>query len=174
MGATWIQNRARKDDEMENIIADIVRKFEEGKIDRRQMIRNLAIAASAAAVLGSEPAAAAGGFTATDVNHLSMTVPNYAKTRDFYSDLLGLKVSNDDGKSRCSLSGGAFRMQVRTGNVSVPLIDHFGVTIENWNKQAVEAELKRRGLNPQTAAGNEISWSIKDPNGYRIQLDKKR
>ena len=160
---------------MENIIADIVRKFEEGKIDRRQMIRNLAMAASAASVLGSTSASAAGGgFTALDVNHLSMTVPNYAKTRDFYSDLLGLKVSNDDGKSRCSLSGGAFRMQVRTGNVSVPLIDHFGVTIENWNKPAVEAELKRRNLNPQTAAGNEISWSIKDPDGYRIQLDKKR
>jgi len=126
-------------------------------------------------VLGSKSAAAAGGgFTATDVNHLSMTVPDYAKTRDFYADLLGLKVSNDDGKSRCSLTGGAFRMQVRNGAVSVPLIDHFGVTIENWNKQAVEAELKRRGLNPQTAPGNEISWMIKDPNGYRIQLDKKR
>jgi catechol 2,3-dioxygenase-like lactoylglutathione lyase family enzyme len=160
---------------METIIADIVQKFEEGKIDRRQMIRNLAIAASAASVLSPKPAAAAGGgFTATDVNHLSMTVPDYAKTRDFYSDLLGLKVSNDDGKSRCSLTGGAFRMQVRTGAVSVPLIDHFGVTIENWNKQAVESELKRRGLNPQTAPGNEISWMIKDPNGYRIQLDKKR
>jgi len=160
---------------MENIIADIVQKFEEGKIDRRQMIRNLAIAASAASVLGPKSATAAGGgFTATDVNHLSMTVPDYAKTRDFYSDSLGLKVSNDDGKSRCSLTGGAFRMQVRTGAVSVPLIDHFGVTIENWNKQAVESELKRRGLNPQTAPGNEISWMIKDPNGYRIQLDKKR
>jgi len=159
---------------MENIIAGIVQKFEEGTINRRQMIRSLAIAASAASVLGPTSASAAGGFTALDVNHLSMTVPNYAKTRDFYSDLLGLKVSNDDGKSRCSLSGGAFRMQVRTGAVTVPLIDHFGVTIENWNKQTVEAELKRRKLNPQTAAGNEISWSIKDPDGYRIQLDKKR
>jgi catechol 2,3-dioxygenase-like lactoylglutathione lyase family enzyme len=161
---------------MENIIADIVQKFEEGKIDRRQLIKNLAMAASAGSVLGSTSASAAGapGFQATDVNHLSMTVPNYAKTRDFYSDLLGLKVSNDDGKTRCSLTGGAFRMQVRNGPVTTPLIDHFGVTIENFNKPAVEAELKRRGLNPQTAPGNEISWSVKDPDGYRIQLDKKR
>ena len=33
---------------MENIIADIVQKFEEGKIDRRQLIKNLAMAATAA------------------------------------------------------------------------------------------------------------------------------
>ena len=156
---------------MEKIITNLIQKFEEGKINRRQLVRNLTIAAGAAA--GSAPLSAAGtGFTATGVHHLSFTVPNYAKSRDFYSNLLNLKVSGDDGKSRCVLIGGDLHMNVRTGSVTTPLVDHFGIGIENWNKEAVSAELKRRGLDPKT--GNETSFSIQDPDGFRIQLDKKR
>jgi catechol 2,3-dioxygenase-like lactoylglutathione lyase family enzyme len=156
--------------QMAKIITNLIQKFEEGKMNRRELVRNLTIAAGAAA--GAVPLAAAGtGFTATGVHHLSFTVPDYAKTRDFYADLLNLKVSGDDGKSRCVLIGGDLHMNVRNGSAT-PLIDHFGIGIDNWNKDAVSAELKRRGLDPKT--GNETSFSIKDPNGYRIQLDKKR
>ena len=97
------------------------------------------------------PAAAEGkGFQAVAVNHISYVCADYAKTRDFYADLLGMKVSHDDGK-QCYMSfGDTFLLprNARTGGKTpqtTPLISHIAYTIDNWDKKAVEAELRRRG-----------------------------
>src|SRR5579883_3416491 len=80
---------------MEHLIEQLLHDFESGKMNRRQLVKSLAVAAAAAG-----PAAAAGGkgFKATAVNHISYQVADYAKTRDFYADLLGMKVSQDNGR----------------------------------------------------------------------------
>ena len=52
-----------------------------------------------------------------------------------------------------------------------PRIDHIAYTIENWDKNAVKAELERRGLNPQPDTEN--SFHIKDPNGFDLQISGK-
>jgi catechol 2,3-dioxygenase-like lactoylglutathione lyase family enzyme len=155
---------------MEEIIANLLQNFEEGKMNRRQLIQNLALAASAASV--PAVAAEAPAFKATMLHHVSYSVADYAKTRDFFVNLFGLKVGTDDGK-RCTLSSGNYSMVVRTGSGPTPVVDHFGIGIENFNKPAVFAELKRRGLNPQTG-GTELGISIKDPNGYRLQVEKAK
>jgi catechol 2,3-dioxygenase-like lactoylglutathione lyase family enzyme len=159
---------------MEDIIARLVKNFEEGKISRRQLIQNLAIAASSSSVVSSVPAIAAEApaFKATAIHHVSYTVPDYAKTRDFFVNVFGVKVSDDDGK-RCNISSGDLSMVVRTGSGSAPMVDHFGIAIENFNKGAVIAELKRRGLNPQSGPA-ELGVSIKDPNGFRLQVEKPK
>ena len=159
---------------MEHIIATLLRDFEEGKMNRRQLIRSLAVAASAGSVVSSVPAVAAEGpaLKATAIHHLSLTVADYAKTRDFYAGLFGVKVSNDDGK-RCNLESGALFMVVRTGSGPTPYVDHFGIAVDNFNKNTVMAELKRRGLNPQSGA-TELGISVKDPDGYRLQVEKPR
>jgi len=159
---------------MEDVIARLLENFEEGKMSRRQLIQNLAIAAAAAPVVSSVPAVAAEGsaFKATAIHHISYTVADYAKTRDFFVGVFGVKVSADDGK-RCNLSSGNFDMVVRNGSVSAPMVDHFGIAIENFNKSAVIAELKRRGLNPQSGPA-ENGVSIKDPGGFRLQVEKSK
>src|SRR5713101_5235482 len=93
---------------MEHIIAKLLHDFEDGRMTRRQLIRSLALTASAAAAAGAAPAAAAGeapGFKAIAVNHISYQVADYAKTRDFYANLLGMKVTQDNG-SQCYLTFG--------------------------------------------------------------------
>ena len=45
------------------------------------------------------PLATGKGFKAIAVNHISYGVADYGWTRDFYSDLLGMKVTYDDGRS---------------------------------------------------------------------------
>src|SRR5689334_11623396 len=88
--------------EMEQIIAKLLDEFEEGRMNRRQLIRSLAVAAAAAV---PAPAAGGSGFQAVAVNHISYQSPHYGKTRDFYADLLGMKVSHDNGHE-CQLSFG--------------------------------------------------------------------
>jgi catechol 2,3-dioxygenase-like lactoylglutathione lyase family enzyme len=164
---------------MEYVIANLVRDFEKGKLSRRELIRTLALTVTAASAASAStapvsaapvtPATEGKGFQAIAVNHISYRVADYARTRDFYADLLGMKISGDNGK-QCDLSFGQTfiipRMPRQPGGT--PNVDHFAITIANWNKDAVEEELKRRGLEPRPDTEN--SFHIKDPDGYDLQI----
>jgi catechol 2,3-dioxygenase-like lactoylglutathione lyase family enzyme len=156
---------------MEHIIDRLVRDFEQGKLSRRQLIQGLTVAASATVTASATPADPA-PFKAVTVNHISYQVADYKKTRDFYAGLLGMEVSHDDDR-QCYLSfGNTFLLprNVRQGRTA-PLVDHIAYTIETWNKDAVEAELKKRGLpvRPDT----ENSFHTKDPDGFDVQISGK-
>jgi len=157
---------------MEHLIAGLLQSFEQGKMTRRQLIQSLALAATAASAASAAPTVAADGkgFKAISVNHISYQVADYAKIRDFYADLLGMKVLHDDGK-QCSLSFGDTLIIPRTRPASSPRIDHIAYTIDNWNKDAVESELKRRGLQPRPDTKN--SFHVKDPEGFDLQISGK-
>ena len=158
---------------MEQIIAKLLADFEQGRMNRRQLIRSLAVAASAAGAVVTLPAATDGkGFKAVAVNHISYQVADYARTRDFYADLLGMKVSGDTGKQANISFGDSFMIprNARNGGPT-PRVDHIAYTIENWDKNAVEAELKRRGLQPRPDTEN--SFHVKDPDGFDLQISGK-
>src|SRR5262250_2288546 len=155
---------------MEQVIATLLNEFEQGRLSRRQLIKNLAMAATAAAA-ASAPAAAADAkvLTATNINHVSYQVTDYAKTRDFYAGLFGMKVSDDDGK-QCRLSFGNNILIVRN-RPPAPKVDHIAYTIANWDqeKEAYEAEIKRRGL--KIVQGDiKTSLHIQDPDGCEVQF----
>ena len=157
---------------MENIIDKLLHDFEQGRMNRRQLVRSLAVAASVAAAAAPAGAAETGGFKAVTVNHISYQVADYARTRDFYASLLGMKVSHDDGR-QCYLSfGDTFLLprNARNGGPA-PRVDHIAYTIETWDKNAVEAELKRRGLTPRPDTEN--SFHVKDPDGFDLQISGK-
>ncbi len=159
---------------MEHIISKLLRDFEEGRMNRRQLVQSLAIAATAAASAAPAAKAAGTGFKAVTVNHISYHVADYAKTRDFYADLLGMGVKQDTGRQCYMTFGDSFLLprQGRPGAASTgPLVDHIAYTIEDWDKDKVKAELERRGLNPRP--DTEDSFHVKDPDGFDLQISGK-
>jgi catechol 2,3-dioxygenase-like lactoylglutathione lyase family enzyme len=159
---------------MESAIAKLLDDFEHGRMTRRQLIQSIAIVAATAA--GATPAGAGTpkGFKAVAVNHISYQVNDYAKTRDFYADLFGMKIVGDNGK-QCSLILGDTNTFLIPRNApqgsTPPRIDHIAYTIENWDKNAVKAELDRRGLHPEPDTDN--SFHVNDPNGFDLQISGK-
>src|SRR2546422_8295459 len=109
---------------MEHIIANLLQDFERGKMTRRQLIQSIALTATAASAVSATPVAAAEGkvLKAININHVSYQVADYAKTRDFYVGLFGMKVSNDDGK-QCRLSFGD-NILIPRNRTPAPLVDH--------------------------------------------------
>ena len=163
---------------MEHIIATLLNDFEHGKMTRRQLIQSLALTATAASAAGAAPLAAAAPaegmkFKLLTVNHVSYNVADYKKTRDFYTDLFDLKVTQDNGTSQCYLSFANTFIIPRNarGDRKPPLVDHIAYTIDNWDKNVVEAELKRRGLEPRPDTEN--SFHVKDPDGFDLQISGK-
>jgi catechol 2,3-dioxygenase-like lactoylglutathione lyase family enzyme len=158
---------------MENVVISLLDQFERGQISRRQLVQSLTLGMVAAS--GSAPLLAAAGrssaFKAVAVNHISYQVPDYARIRDFYADLLGMRVSEDNGQ-QCALSFGPTFMIPRTPRTPLPdnqpRVDHLCYTIENWDRKAVEDELKRRGLDPKP--DRDTSFHIRDPAGFDVQI----
>jgi catechol 2,3-dioxygenase-like lactoylglutathione lyase family enzyme len=153
------------------LISKLLGDFDHGKMTRRQLIKSLTVIAAAAAGTPQALAENSKGFRAIAVNHVSYQVNDYAKTRDFYADLLGLKPVADTGK-QCNLILGDTNTFVIPRNapqgIVPPRIDHVAYTIENWDKNAVKAELERRGLSPQP--DTDSSFHVKDPNGFDLQI----
>ncbi len=158
---------------MEHIIANLLRDFDQGKMTRRQLIQSLALAVTAASAAAAIPAAAAADsqvLKATNFNHVSYQVADYAKTRDFYASLFGMQVSEDNGM-QCRLTFGNNILIARTRPSGTPRVDHIAYTVANWdsNKEQVEAELKRRGL--KIISGDvKTSFHVADPDGFEVQL----
>jgi catechol 2,3-dioxygenase-like lactoylglutathione lyase family enzyme len=161
---------------MEKTVDNLLGLFERGRISRRQLVQTLALGMAAAAVPSRAAATVAQprGFKAVAVNHISYEVADYARTRDFYADLLGMEVSGDDGR-QCYMKFGSDSFLIPRKSQSPgsgPVVDHICYTIEDWDKDAVEAELRRRGLSPEP--DTEESFHVRDPDGYRLQIGSAR
>jgi catechol 2,3-dioxygenase-like lactoylglutathione lyase family enzyme len=163
---------------MEHIIARLLQDFERGKMNRRQLIQSLGLAATAASALSGVQAAAAGGLKMTGVDHISYRVSDYARTRDFYAELFGLTVTHDTG-TQAQLRWGNGMITARNPRQpgqGVPTVDHVSYWVDNWDSETVTAELEKRGLMPRLDLGDAssppqyVSFHIKDPDGTDVQI----
>jgi catechol 2,3-dioxygenase-like lactoylglutathione lyase family enzyme len=159
---------------MENLISRLLADFEQGRMNRRQLVRSLALAATAASATTASPAASK-GFKAVAVNHISYQVADYKKTRDFYAELLGMEVRKDDGRQCYLVFDGNTHLIARNGRARagspLPRVDHVAYTIDPWDRTHVQEELTRRGLNPRP--DEQTSFHVKDPDGFDLQICSK-
>src|ERR1700704_6682354 len=133
---------------MESVIAKLLNDFEQGKMNRRQLIQSLSVAAAATAGMAPTAMAAGKPLEALYVNHISYSVNDYKKVRDFYVDLLGMKVTEDDGKQCRLVFGSNILIPRNRANGGPAKVDHIAYTVTNWDteKDAFEEQLKRRNL----------------------------
>jgi len=172
---------------MEIVVSELLKKYEDGKLSRRQLIQSLALAAVAASAPATAAAQGQRGFRTARVDHLSYQVRDYERTRDFYADLMGMSVVGDDGKGYCQLQfgeshgvGARARTFIGVNTVAANAVpgrfDHIAYSIDDWDTDRVRAELERRGLKPRLQQGgagdtpNYVSFHIEDPDGIGVQI----
>jgi catechol 2,3-dioxygenase-like lactoylglutathione lyase family enzyme len=163
---------------MERFIADLVKDFETGRVDRRQFCETLALAATVCAAGESAAnAAPARGFNMLGINHVSYNCPDYARARDWYSSVFGMEITpgKDSGKRANVMFGpepgkGGNFVVTRTGettSAAKATVDHICYTISNWDEAKVRAALRANGLNP---TGRDGSLHVYDPFDYDVQI----
>jgi catechol 2,3-dioxygenase-like lactoylglutathione lyase family enzyme len=156
---------------MENIIAKLLRDFEDGFMNRRQLIQSLALAATAAMggkAFAQTPAGQSAGtkdspFKTVELDHISYQVKDYRVTRDFYAELMGMEVKNDNGKTQCELYFGDSMLLAR---------NHFrprgGEGAGATTPAAVPAAVPTTGPGPEQAGNRPAPTSLVDHISYRI------
>ena len=159
---------------------------ENGKINRRQLLQALGLTAGAASVAGSVAYAQeegvprmrwmrpsyprSGPFKTLSVGHISYSVPDQKKTRAWYIDLLGMQGVFDNGSTtalRFGIPWNLIYLGQNSDPNAKPTIRHMAYSIEKFRLDAVEAELKARGL-VASYDGPEMIHTD-DPEGYRLQ-----
>ena len=188
---------------METLIAKLLQDFESGRMDRRQLIRSLALAAlaapAAAAVDPRQLAAAshAAPWKTVFMDHISYSVSDHKRTAAWYADLMGWTVnSQNDTQTSMSIGEGLGGIIIRNrrqpavdaapapaaGAAAAPapqpitgVINHISFGITPWDKDAVKAELTRRGLSPRDDFQGDSfeSYHVRDPEGWDLQISNQ-
>ena len=154
---------------MKQEITDLVESYERGGISRRELIGALALMALGARVSISAPAALQTPFQAVDVNHVALNVTDIPRSRDFYRNLLGMPVVRESAGS-CFLGlQGNFLALFRSQTAGM---NHYCLSIQNYEVGLVTEKLKRRGLNPRQPSGSNRVY-FDDPDGVEVQLSSK-
>lgn len=164
---------------MERFIADLVRSYESGAIDRREFCKSVALAAVVYGAGDAANAQPARGFKVLGINHISYACADYTKARDWYVSVLGMEPTpgKDTGK-RVNLmfgpkpgEGGTFMVPRNAEPDNRPpakaVVDHICWTVSNWNEQQVRSALEAKGL---TIGGRPGSLHVYDPNNYDVQI----
>jgi glyoxylase I family protein len=154
---------------METIISDLLARFEKGSLNRRDLVRGLALlAASGTAATAQEET----DFKTANIDHVSVGVANLQRSVDFYQKMFGFTVVSED-KPQGIVRVGNGRVLVSFNNQSpAGKVDHFSIGIPRYNKEAVTRYLQQRGAT--VLQGDLAGQHIKDPDGVSVQISPQR
>jgi catechol 2,3-dioxygenase-like lactoylglutathione lyase family enzyme len=166
---------------MEQAIETLLNDFESGKMNRRQLIKHLAmvaaVASPAAAAAQSTPAKAP--WKTVYLDHISYSVSDYKKSAAWYTNLMGWEVTNDNGQNQATL---------RMGDVGEIIIRNSRrpASAEASARPAPASATPGAAAAPAAATGqpvrppitgvvNHISYGITpwDTEGVKAELEKR-
>jgi catechol 2,3-dioxygenase-like lactoylglutathione lyase family enzyme len=118
---------------------------------------------------GASPAEAAqAGLRGTGIDHVSILVTDLQRSAAFYQRVFGLSpVSEDRPNQILRLGTNRTIVSLRHEGPS-GVTDHFAISVENFNRDAVTEQLKQHGLTP--AQNVQFGYHIKDPDGVVVQV----
>ena len=169
---------------MEGFINKLLEDFEHGKMTRRQLVRSMARAVVAGPAIAATPravraAAPASPWKTVHLDHISYQVTDHVKSSAWYADLMGWTVMNQAENQTTLAIGDVGEIIIRNRRSPAPAdaqvksqIDHISFGVEPWDKDAVKAELNRRGLSPRDDFQSDgfESYHVKDPDGWDLQI----
>lgn len=158
---------------------DLLNDYDNGRLNRRQLMHGLiALAVPAAA---SAQAPAADPIRARTINHVHIVVNDLDQSKAFYGALLGAKFQHQFTKDIHSvvLPGEAGWLSLDKGTTQVDKekknrLGHFAIGIERFNAAETKAAINKAlpDLKVEGAA-DARSVFVYDPNGIRVQLMAK-
>jgi catechol 2,3-dioxygenase-like lactoylglutathione lyase family enzyme len=151
---------------MNTVIDELVANFDQGTLSRRQLIQGLTALAAASAAQSA--AAQATPFRSTRIDHISIQVTDMARSIDFYEKIFGLKILGEDKENEIVRMGVTRIIVSLHRKPPVGIVDHFAIAIDDFDRDAVSAELAKHGL---TAEQNlDYGFFVRDPEGIPVQI----
>ncbi len=168
-------------------------------MSRRHVLRTLALATAAAPFAGAAfgqgrcrdgygtpacplsadvatapvpPVFAPTGWRTTALDHITFRMADPQKEAAFYVALMGWTLRSDDGKQAVLDIGNWGSAVFTQASVERATVENFCFVVEPWSARTIEAELRKRGLDPvpdNDGHGFE-SFHVRDPDGWDVQI----
>jgi len=152
---------------MEAIISNLVNRFEEGTLSRRELVQGLAMLAAAGGVASAQDATP--GLKGTKIDHISIQVTDLPRAVAFYEKIFGFTVAGEDKPNEIVRLGVGRTVLVSLHHKNpTGIVDHFAIGVQNFNREAVTQKLKDLGLTPEDNL--DAGFHIKDPEGMNVQI----
>jgi catechol 2,3-dioxygenase-like lactoylglutathione lyase family enzyme len=151
---------------MHAVIDELVARFDQGTLSRRQLISGLT--ALAAAGSAAPAAAQTTPFRSTRIDHISIQVTDMARSVEFYEKIFGLKILGEDKENEIVRMGVTKIIVSLHRKPPVGIVDHFAIAIDDFDREAVTAELAKHGLTAQQNL--DYGFYVRDPEGIPVQI----
>jgi len=155
----------------------LLRRYENGRMTRRELLAALTAVAVAPAASAGTIAAASGQPIAPlgpvkQLNHVSIFVPDVKKSTQFYQDLLGMPVlTHQDPGINLNAGAGFLGIYPAPQNATQGSINHLCLAVENFDADKVLKTLTDRGTRARIRQrGDTKELYLTDPDGISVQL----
>jgi catechol 2,3-dioxygenase-like lactoylglutathione lyase family enzyme len=153
---------------MEAMISNLVSRFENGALTRRELVQGLTMLAAASGAASTAQAQDT-GIKGMRIDHVSIQVTDLPRSIAFYQTMFGLTIVSEDKPNEIVRLGGAGKALVSLHHKSpTGLVDHFAIGVEKFDKESVTRKLKDRGATPEDNL--DAGFHIKDPAGISVQI----
>jgi catechol 2,3-dioxygenase-like lactoylglutathione lyase family enzyme len=166
---------------MTDAISNLVQRFQNGQLSRREVVAALAALFAAA----TERAAAqtpGPPVAARTLNHVSISVSDIKRSVDFYQSLFGMRIISQQGTGNNPIAGGdgsVVNLAPGPGPEFLGIyqgkpvgdIGHFCLGIQNFDADKVLAALQGRGVKAAIRTrGQSREIFLTDPDNISVQL----
>jgi catechol 2,3-dioxygenase-like lactoylglutathione lyase family enzyme len=156
---------------MDPLISDLVARYDQGRLSRRELVAGLSALAAAGAGSGAARAEDAAPIVPSNIDHVSILTADLALSVAFYGRVFGLATVSEDKEHKIVRLGvpgqrGALvslRQEPPAGQV-----DHWAFRVPGFAREQAAADLAKHGLTP--AETLEYGFHVRDPNGVVVQL----
>jgi catechol 2,3-dioxygenase-like lactoylglutathione lyase family enzyme len=152
---------------MEAIISNLLSRFEQGRLTRRELVNGLAVLAAAGSATSAAQAQDA-GLKGVRIDHVSIQVTDLPRAVAFYEKIFGFTVVSEDKPNEIVRLGSGKVLVSLHHKSPTGLVDHFAIGVENFNRDAVTRELRQLGVTPDNNL--DAGFHIKDPEGMSVQI----
>jgi catechol 2,3-dioxygenase-like lactoylglutathione lyase family enzyme len=158
---------------MEAIISNLVSRYEQGSLSRRELVQGLALLAASGAAAGTAAAAENNiDFKAASIDHVSIHVADLQRSVNFYQRMFGFTVVSQDQPQRIIRLGNEKKVLVSLNDGRpAGTIDHFSIGVPRFSAQADARYFTQRGATP--SQGDYAGFHIKDPDGINVQISQR-
>lgn len=151
---------------MKGVITDLVERFDNGTLSRRQLVQGLTVLAAAGAT--GRAAAQPTPFVSTGIDHISIQVTDLARSIEFYQTIFGLSILNQDEDNEIVRMGRDRIIVSLHHKAPTGIVDHFAIGVQGLDRDAATRALAEHGLE----ARNNLDYGfyVRDPEGIPVQM----
>lgn len=111
---------------------------------------------------------------ATGIDHIVLHVDDLARSRTFYTEILGMKAyREDDGQVFLHAGHQGVALFKRQGGGTLTAgndLNHLALNVAEGSHETLKAELEKRGVAVGGRPGDDRCIYLRDPDGHRLQL----